>query len=186
MKQSDYYSLISILTNRKNMTIKNIAFIDWQNLHLWLKSEWRHVDHHKLRVFLKDKFHVHEAYYFLWCVDDEYDDLYISIQKAGFILSFREHNTALLWKKKGNVDVDIVFSMMKKLIDEPGDSWNKIILVSGDWDYKKVVDYLIKKERFDKIIFPTLKHSSLYKSISNKHYYYLKDARKKIEHKKKT
>jgi len=42
-------------------------------------------------------------------------DLYEEIQKAGFVLIFREHNTAMIGKKKGNVDSDIIFQIMKKL-----------------------------------------------------------------------
>jgi hypothetical protein len=54
---------------------------------------------------------------------------------------------------------------MKSLIDEK-DDFEKIILVSGDGDYKNVVDYLIKKERFLKILFPNRKFSSsLYKKL---------------------
>lgn len=52
---------------------------------------------------------------------------------------------------------------MKNLVEN--NDFNKIILVSGDGDYKKVVDYLISKERFEKILFPNRKFaSSLYKN----------------------
>lgn len=163
----------------------NIAFIDGQNLHLWIKSEWRAIDFKKFRIFLKDKFQIEEAYYFLGCVDESEQDLYDNIQKAWFIMSFREHTSALKGKKKGNVDVDIVFSMMKKLIDDPKGTWNKMVLVSWDGDYKKVVDYLIKKWVFEKIIFPNANHSSLYNKLGNTYYYYLKNAQDKISYQKK-
>ena len=35
-------------------------------------------------------------------------------QKA-FILKFKEHNPAMIGKKKGNVDSDIIFHIMKKM-----------------------------------------------------------------------
>ena len=41
---------------------------------------------------------------------------------------------------------------MKNLVDNH--EFNKIILVSGDGDYKKLVDYLIGKDKFKKILFP--------------------------------
>jgi len=50
------------------------------------------------------------------------------LQRAGFIVSFREHSSALLGKKKGNVDVDIVFEIMKKIIEK--EAFDKIVLVS--------------------------------------------------------
>lgn len=44
---------------------KNIAFIDGQNLHLGVSSENWSIDLKKFRIFLKDKFQIEEAYYFL-------------------------------------------------------------------------------------------------------------------------
>ena len=37
--------------------------------------------------------------------------------------------------KKGNVDTDIVFEIMKNLIDNK--RFDKVVIVSGDGDYKK-------------------------------------------------
>lgn len=161
----------------------NIAFIDGQNLHLWLQSDGWDIDNKKFRIFLKDQFDVEEAYYFLWFVSEEQQDLYSSLQKAWFIVSFREHSSALKGKKKGNVDVDIVFEVMKKMIEK--EKFDKIILVSGDGDYIKLVDYLIKKWLLKRVVFPNGNHSSLYNRIRNTYYYYLRDARLKLEYKKR-
>jgi len=63
--------------------------------------------------------------------------------------------------------------------------FSRIVLVSGDGDYKKLVDYLLKKEKFKKILFPNKNFaSSLYKNLSNKFFSNLEnpDIRKKIEH----
>lgn len=38
--------------------------------------------------------------------------------------------------------------------------FKKFVLVSGDGDYKKVVDYLVKKGIFEKILFPNKKFAS--------------------------
>ncbi|MCX6713661.1 MAG: NYN domain-containing protein [Candidatus Vogelbacteria bacterium] len=143
----------------------NLAFIDGQNLHLGTKLNNWLVDLYKFRIYLKDKYHVTEAYYFLGYVSEDEQDLYNNLQKAGFIITFKEHITTLKGTKKGNVDTDIVFEMMKNLIDNK--DFDKIILVSCDGDYKKVVDYLIRKNRFKKILFPNRKFaSSLYKSLT--------------------
>jgi hypothetical protein len=72
---------------------------------------------------------------------------------------------------------------MKKLVeDEP---FNKTFIVSGDGDYKKLVDFLIKKNRFAKMLFPNRKFaSSLYKSLGGEFFDYLEnpDIRTKIEY----
>ena len=67
----------------------NIAFIDGQNLHLGTtESKWK-IDHYKFRIYLKDKYHVSEAYYFLGYIKEEQQDLYNNLQKAGFIVLFK-------------------------------------------------------------------------------------------------
>ncbi|MFA7717295.1 MAG: NYN domain-containing protein [Candidatus Absconditabacterales bacterium] len=163
----------------------NIAFIDGQNLHLGLQSEGRGIDLQRFRIFLKDKFHIKEAYYFLGFISEKEQELYSSLQKAGFIVSFREHSAALKGKKKGNVDVDIVFEAMKKIIEK--EKFDKIVLVSGDGDYIKLVNYLIEKGLFKKILFPNKHYSSLYRPIQDNYgmNLSLKDIRCKIDYKKK-
>jgi len=72
---------------------------------------------------------------------------------------------------------------MKKIIEK--EKFDKIVLVSGDGDYIKLVEYLVTKDLFKKIIFPNRNHSSLYKKLRNTHYYYLEYAKDKLEYKKK-
>lgn len=164
----------------------NIAFIDGQNLHLGTKESGWAVDHNKLRIYLKDKYEISEAYYFLGFVSEGNQDLYDSLQKAGFILSFREHSSRLRGNKKGNVDCDIVFGIMKKLVEN--EPFGKVFIVSGDGDYKKLVDFLIKKGCFGKMLFPNRAFaSSLYKSLGGEFFDYLEAAgvKAKIEYRHK-
>lgn len=170
--------------------MKNIAYIDGQNLHLGTttaETPWR-VDLARLRVYLTQKYEVDRAYYYLGYVQDgnEFQILYEAIQSAGFILIFREHNSTMIGKKKGNVDSDIIFSIMKRLYKN--EDFNKIVLVSGDGDYKSLVDFLIEEKRFLKILFPDRRRSSsLYKKITREYLDDLSraDIRNKIEKKKR-
>lgn len=74
---------------------------------------------------------------------------------------------------------------MEKLIEEP-EEFNKILLVSGDGDFKILVDYLIKKDRFLKILLPNQKFaSSLYKELGSEYYDYLSHTRPMFEYYKK-
>ena len=163
----------------------NIAFIDGQNLHLWTSVENWKVDFKRFKIYLENKFKVNEVYYFLGYLDENQQELYTRLQKSWFIVVFREHNSNMKGKKKWNVDVDICFEMMKTLIDD-ADDFDKIILVSGDWDYIKPVKYLIEKWKFKIILFPNKKYSSLYKQIKTEYRNNLglPDIRKKIEYKK--
>lgn len=175
--------------------MSNLAFIDGQNLHfgttkcnncaerlgIELKnikfadctcgSAWE-VDLYKFRIYLAENYGISEAYYFLGYLQDENSELYKVIQKAGFIVIFKEHNKLSKSKKKGNIDTDMVFEVMKSLIDHQ--DFNKIMLISGDGDYKKMIQYLISKSKFLKILFPNKKYaSSLYKEFGSELFDYL-------------
>jgi len=160
----------------------NFAFVDGQNLHLGsIQNNWK-VDLNKFRVYLRDKYHVSEAYYFLGYIKEAEQDLYDRLQKAGFIVLFREHNHNLKSNKKGNVDTEIVFEIMKNIADNT--AMDKVVLVSGDGDYKRLVSYLIKKNKFKTLLFPIKKFaSSLYKDVGSEFFDYLENAniRAKIE-----
>lgn len=135
---------------KKERIKNNLAFIDAQNLYLWTSSDNWKIDFKKFRVYLKDKFHIREAYFFLWFLSEDEQDLYSRLQKAWFIVVFREHSSHLKWKKKWNVDVDIVFEIMRNIVEER--DFAKIVLVSGDWDYIKLVNYLIEKSLLEKVL----------------------------------
>jgi hypothetical protein len=59
----------------------------------------------------------------------------------------------------------------------------KVVLVSGDGDYKKMVGLLIKKGKFRKILFPNKKWSSLYKDLDDIYFakLYVPDMRRILE-----
>ena len=164
------------------MKKKNFAFIDGQNLYFGVRENGFTIDFKKFRKYLEDQYGVEEAYYFLGFIKGEENALYTNLQKVGFVLIFREHSELLAGKKKGNVDTDIVFEVMKSLIEE--EDLGKILLVSGDGDYYKLVRYLIEKDRFLSILFPAGKYaSSLYNKLDNKMKLSLNRIRSKIEYK---
>jgi len=162
-----YPKVMAVIDNKQQ---NNIAFVDGQNVYMsTITSDkpWS-IDLARFRVYLKQKYKVRKAYYFLGFTQEEHKELYDEIQEAGFILQFKEHSSAMFGKKKGNVDTDIVFVVMKKLYRN--ETFNKVVLVSGDGDYKMMVDFLIEENKFEKILFPDQKRaSSLYKKIDLKY-----------------
>lgn len=168
------------------MEKNNCAYIDGQNLYLGTskleKNSWN-IDLSRFRVYLSKKYKVTIAYYYLGYMQegDVARRLYEEIQLAGFVLVFKQHKEGLASKKKGNVDSDIIFSIMKKIYKK--EKFDDIVLVSGDGDYKNVVDFLIEEKRFEKILFPNRRFSSsLYKVISGRYFASLDDVdiKKKI------
>ena len=150
----------------------NLAFIDGQNLYSGTRDGGWAVDHIKFRTYLREKYDIHEAYYFLGVATDTERDLYDRLEKARFTLSFREHALGQRAQKKGNVDSDIIFSIMKKLV--VNEVIGKIFIVSGDGDYKKLVDFLVERDCFGKMLFPNGKYeSSLFFSLGTECYDYL-------------
>lgn len=184
----------------------NYAFIDGQNLYLGTTKctscantldkkladmklgdctcgkAWQ-VDLSKLRIYLSENYQVSQAYYFLGYLNEKHNEIYKTIQEAGFVVIFKEHHQNAKSEKKGNVDTDIVFETMKSLVEN---TFNKVLLVSGDGDYKKMVYYLVEKQKFKKILFPNKKYaSSLYKALGSEYFDYLENLRTYIEKKEK-
>ncbi len=178
------------MMSRHNTTFNNIAYIDGQNLYMGATKsgpKW-YIDLARFRIYLRDKYKVNKAYYYLGYVNDGeiYQSLYESIQSAGFLLVFREHNSAMMGAKKGNVDSDIIFDAMKRLYKK--EAFDKIVLVSGDGDYKSLVTFLINEKRFSKLLFPNKRYaSSLYKQLEPSYFDYLDNPgiKNKIESKKR-
>jgi uncharacterized LabA/DUF88 family protein len=141
------------------------------------------IDLAKFRIYLTENYSVTKAYYFLGYLNEKHDDIYKSIQEAGFVVIFKEHHPKAKSEKKGNVDTDIVFETMKSLIET---EFNKVVLVSGDGDYKKMVYYLVSKGKFKKILFPNKQYaSSLYKALGSEYFDYLENLRSYIDKKEK-
>ncbi len=157
-----WYDALAMPTGKNNY-----AFIDGQNLYMaTAKREtdpWK-INLARFRIYLEKKYGVSKAYYFLGFLDETQQELYENIQTAGFILIFREHTSLMLGKKKGNVDSDIILHVMKKLYLK--EDFEQVVLVSGDGDYKQLVDFLVEEKRLGKILFPDGKRaSSLYKKL---------------------
>lgn len=141
--------------------IESYAFIDWQNLFQWVS---RPIDYKRFRIYLREKYNADKAYYFLWFREKE-NDLYERLQDAWFILIFNLKWENLKSNKKWNVDTNIVFQIMKKVNEGELQS---VVLISGDGDYKMLVDYLLEKNKLTKILAPNLAFaSSLYKRKQN-------------------
>lgn len=171
---------------KQKLQESNLAFIDGQNLHMGTAKRssgaWK-IDLKRFRTYLSDKYQVEKAYYFLGVVNKEYQELYAGIQLAGFELTFREHSSTMVGKKKGNVDSDIIFHVMKRLYRR--EKFDRIVLVSGDGDYKLLVDFLIEERKLLKILFPEKrKASSLYKKLGSEYFDALDapEVQKKIRH----
>ena len=159
----------------------NVAYIDNQNLQIATKSAdepWR-VDMKRFRVYLREKYDVETAYLFMGAFDANKQQLYTMFQDFGYSLVWRLHSMEALGHKKGNVDTDIVFYVMRDCYE----SGTGVVLVSGDGDFCRTMEHVRDKGRLIKVLLPTHRNaSSLYNRFGNEHRAYLDSnaMRKKI------
>lgn len=168
------------------MEKNNLCFIDGQNLYIGTKLEedpWI-IDFKKLRKYLKKKYKIKIAYYYIGYKSNSNQDIYNKLKNYNYVIVFKNHSSSMTSKKKGNIDCDIIFDIMKKICEK--EVFDKIILISGDGDYIKLVDYLIEKNKFEKILFPNRKYaSSLYRKLGGKYFDYLYKIKSKLIKKQK-
>lgn len=163
-------------------TKKNFAFIDSQNLNLGVRSLGWQLDYKKFRLYLKNKYHVEQAYLFIGKIDDN-QDLYSSLMKAGYILVFKPTVAYIENGKKtmkGNVDAELVLYAAAKVYDE----YDKAVIISGDGDFYCLAEYLKEQDKLLRIITPNRKYSKLlrnYRQVIT----HLEQLQSKLEYKKK-
>lgn len=138
---------------------KNYAFIDSQNLNLGVRSLGWKLDYKKFRLYLKNKYGVSEAYLFIGKTDGN-QDLYTSLQQAGYTLMFKP--TVAYYEDgkktmKGNVDAELVLYASAKLYDK----YEQAIIVSGDGDFYCLAEYLEENSKLLRIITPNRRYSKL-------------------------
>jgi uncharacterized LabA/DUF88 family protein len=163
------------------MLKNNVAYIDGANLHKGAKQLGWILDYGKLRVWLKEKYGVDQAYLFLGLVP-KYKSLYTHLQELGYTLVFKEVTYDGTGKVKGNCDADIVVHAMR---DAYENNYPQVILVSSDGDYAGLVSFLIEKNKLRAILSPAIaKKCSVLLKRTNAKIAYINDQRIILENKK--
>jgi len=141
------------------------AFIDSQNLNLGTSKNiykngklvypgWK-LDYQKFRIYLRDKFHVNQAYLFIGYLASN-KKLYTYLKRCGYTLVFKPTTKDSQGKAKGNIDAELVLYAAKITFDD----FDKAVIVSGDGDFYCLHDYLVKQKKLLHIIIPNKKSES--------------------------
>jgi len=157
----------------------NYAFIDGQNVNLGFQKRlgWK-VDWRKLRVHLKDRYHVSCAYYFVGYMPEN-TKLYTALQRFDYKLIFKPV-TYQEGKPKGNVDAELVLQAMIDI-----NEYDKAVIVSSDGDFRCLVNHLRDNGKLERVLSPNRAEcSALLKRAAGPKIDFLEDARSKIEYKK--
>jgi len=160
----------------------NYAYIDSQNLNLGIRSLGWNLDYKRFRVYLKEKYKVEIAYLFIGYLPEN-QDLYDSLQKAGYILKFKPVLPNKDGSHKGNVDADLV---LQATIDYYEKNFDKILIVTSDGDFYCLVKFLYKNNKLLNVISPYQKTcSTLLKKTAKEKIVFMDNLKKKLEYKKK-
>ena len=154
----------------------NYAFIDSQNLNLSIREQGWVLDFQKFRCYLARKYNVTKAFIFIgymW----ENQPLYTSLQKDGYILIFKPTLTLPSGDVKGNVDAELVLHAMIEYAN-----YDKALIVTGDGDFYRLVEYLLKVDKLLKLMIPNKgKYSSLFRKMMP-HIIFMNNLRVLLEH----
>lgn len=183
---------------KKFLKPKVYAFIDSQNLNLGTQRMGWKMDWKKFRNFLKDKYNVEQAIMFIGYMPEN-ESLYEFMHSLGYLVylkptvdtsnpNFKKNkdetkNDSNKQTVKGNVDTDIVLSVMKEM-----PNYNKAIIVSGDGDFYSLIEYLVEKKKLSHLITPNWQYSTLLKPFEkyiinlDKHKAELRYKTKNIKH----
>lgn len=128
----------------------NVAYIDGANLHKGVAQLGWTLDYGRLRIWLREKYGVQQAYLFLGLVP-KYKNLYTRLQEQGYTLVFKEVTYDGAGKIKGNCDADIVVHAMRNAYEN---NFDRALLISSDGDYASLVSFLIEKNKLIIILSP--------------------------------
>jgi len=157
--------------------LKNYAFIDSQNVNLQVRAAGWRLDWRRFRVFLEEKYGVGVAYLFLGFVSEN-QNLYRSLQRAGFVLIFKEVSWREDGKPKGNVDAELVLQAMIDLKD-----YEKAVVATSDGDFACLVRYLDGVEKLECVLSPRRGTcSALLKKAAKARIAFLEDVRHRLEY----
>ncbi len=164
-----------------NKKLKNYAFIDSQNLNLAIQDQGWKLDFARFRVYLKEKYGVTKAFLFIGYIEGN-NQLYISLQSAGFLCIFKPTLEYKDGSTKGNCDAELVLHAM---IEYP--NYDKAIIVTGDGDFYCLAQYLLEKDKLSAILIPNrLKFSALLKfKIFRQYLRFMNDLKELLAYKKK-
>ena len=158
----------------------NFAFIDGQNLNLGIKSLGWNLDFRRFRIYLKQKYKVAVAYYFIGYLPEN-RNLYSALRKYGYRLIFKPIITNRKAQTKGNVDADLVLQAM---LDYK--NYDKAVIVTSDGDFYCLIRYLYKTNKLERVMSPYIKTCSiLLKKTAREKILFMDNLRLKLEYKKK-
>lgn len=160
---------------------KNYAFIDGNNLHLSVLNIGWKLDYKRFRVYLRDKYSIVKAYYFIGQVPGM-EQLYKSLKSYEYELVFKPPIKDKHGNFKGNVDAELVLQVMIDL-----NNYEKAVIVTSDGDFYCLVKYLQNIGKFERLLAASKGGCSKYlRQAAGSKVDYMDNLRAKLEYKMKS
>lgn len=157
------------------------AFVDSQNLNLGTQASGWKLDFRKFRLYLTNKYGVERAYLFIGQLTGN-ESLYTALNEMGYILVMKPTTEYKIDDKvtvKGNVDAELVLHAAAIQYKQ----YDQAIIVTGDGDFRCLVEFLRDKEKLLHIMVPNDKFSKLLRDYT-KYIVRIGQLRQKLEIKK--
>jgi uncharacterized LabA/DUF88 family protein len=159
--------------------LTNYAFLDHQNIHLGIRGLGWRLHWARFRIYLQEKYAVRTAYQFIGYLPEN-QNLYRSLQEAGYVLVFKPVLVPPGGRPKGNVDADLVLQAM---IDYR--SYEKAVIVTSDGDFWSLVNYLYEQQKLKAVLSPNARVcSALLKKAAREKLQFLEPLRHRLEYSK--
>ena len=156
--------------------LTNYAFIDSQNVNLGVREFGWHLDFHRFRMYLQEKYGVKKAYLFIGYIPEN-QNLYKVLQEYGYVLIFKPVTRNKNGDVKGNVDAELVLQAMIDYAD-----YEKAIIVTSDGDFYCLVRYLYVRNKLGFVLSPSrVKCSILLKKAAKEKIIFFNNLRGKLE-----
>ena len=141
--------------------MKTFAFIDSQNLNLGVKSQGWNLDWRKFRQYIRNKYNAVNAYLFIGYKPGN-EALYTNLQQMGYVVVLKPTMELPDGTVKGNVDAELVLHTMIHYKE-----FDKAIVVTGDGDFRCLVEYLAEKKKLLLVMAPNRNYSRLLAEFNN-------------------
>jgi len=142
----------------------NFAFIDGANLHLTYEYlDWK-LDYQKLRNYLKNKFEVIVAYYFIGNIKEN-QDIYTTLESYDYTLKLKNPSpytteeedcpyckkviTPEIIRHKSDCDSFLTLQVMSDF-----SIYNKAVLITSDGDFDNLVKKLLVQDKLRMVFTP--------------------------------
>ena len=140
----------------------NFAFIDSQNLNLSILDQGWKLDFVRFRRYLADKYGITKGILFMGHIA-KYEPMYKHLRSAGFEIVFKP-----IVEREGEVKVNVDAELVLHAAAVEFDSYDKAIIVTGDGDFRCLIEYLKKHDKLLKLMVPNkFRYSSLLRTFED-------------------